>query len=183
MIKIFPFIFLINCAPPCSNAGASMVNGYGFETNFHLSGSGVVVDIDPHLDQEQLDLFDLDDRLMSLESCLTSIDWSEIKLSCAGGTPKDFECLSIKITSEWVWSCDGEQQLLLRDAPQSACNAKRFEQDDECSCRYRGGIQDYGIAVFPPQLSVLEMVVTQYISNCHQVYSDPQLAACVRGVK
>jgi hypothetical protein len=155
---------------------------YSVEPN-QTTPSGVLIDASG----QYIDLNEIDRKISETENCLArnfpNGDLSGVEGWCSVLKFEPFidrHCITVKIPSNWSWSCDGKEQLLADDAPQEGCGAKGFKEDPDCPCKWRAGIQDGGIIITTPNLRLFKDPLVKMITSCEYIYEDPKLAECVK---
>ena len=92
-----------------------------------------------------------------------------------------FGCWQVKIDNNWVYSCDGEQQLLSAIAPTpvgEVCGGKEdMITTKECPCRYRVAIVGKTILV-PPDARLFKDGLIRVITGCDNPWAHPLLSEC-----
>jgi hypothetical protein len=134
-------------------------------------------------------LFEIDRLTNEVESCLAEefgnppvIPDDVINQSyCLYNTfdiPFPRECITVKVVDDWVWSCDGTQQLIPQEAPQELCDAKGLSYDPNCPCRWRAGIQDNHIIVVTPDLFLYKDPLIRLMTSCNNPWAHPKISKC-----
>lgn len=77
-------------------------------------------------------------------------------------------------------SCDGSQQLLPDDAPNSGCDAKGLPNTPGCPCRWRARIAWPNVIVSCPSLYLMKDALTRFVSGSQNPWADPALSRCVQ---
>lgn len=91
-------------------------------------------------------------------------------------------CLWVKIPNNWVWSCDGSQQLLADLADPQGCINKGLIPTPECPCRWRAllGVRPHLYVVTTPNFYLYKDPLIKFITGCDNVWNVPQFAKCAR---
>ena len=90
------------------------------------------------------------------------------------------ECFDVKVPNDWVISCDGTQQLLPALAPQQGCLDKGFEADQNCPCRWRGGLQNSNTVVTTPSMIIYKDPLIRFGTGCNNPWNHARLSKCAR---
>lgn len=187
MLAGLVLFFLVGCQPPtCPVWGYSYAKQSDYRIAFDASTpAGFLVDTSG----QQVDLERIDFLVQSVKDCLAA-EFPEGRISQKDRTSgqciydsifwdRPAECVSFKVVSDWVWSCDGKWQLLgeSASAPQHLCNQKGFSPDANCPCRWRAGLQD-GVIVVTPDLRMLADPLIRLLTGCNVPWAVMGLAKC-----
>ena len=181
IIILLMFWICQGCGPSkCANTVVPEFYDYKFKPNM-TTEAGYKVDTSG----QKIDISTIDTRVEATLSCLDNVDFGKIEGAYCYQTIKYpavciEDCLKIKITKAWDWSCDGKYQLLRKSAPIEGCLQKGFEEDPDCPCRWRAGIQNPGIVVVPPDMALFEGTIVQWITGCINPWGDVQLKECTK---
>lgn len=174
-----------NCGIDDSCPRWNYYNQFNYKTNFNQTTPiGIKVDTSG----QDMSLVLIDELTLKVEDCLNK-NFPDGKIpddvykagQCSTKTlelPCDKDCLKVKIPNDWLWSCDGTQQLLPSQAPKALCEAKGLHPTAECPCRWRAGIQDDSIIVATPNLHLYKDPLIRYITGCNNPWFHPKLAEC-----
>ncbi len=137
-----------------------------------------------------VDLDDLDRRIDAVESCLASTFGTPALIppdvaasgQCDSDTfplPLRRQDLEVKVAGDWVWSCDGTQQLIPVQGPDdSACLAKGLVPTPECPCYWRAGIEGNRTIVVTPDFHMMADPLVRQVTGCNDVWSTTALSKC-----
>lgn len=94
--------------------------------------------------------------------------------------PLDKTSIMVKIPNDWVYSCDGTQQLLPTPviAGGEGCSEKGLDPDEFCPCRWRAGIKCPNIMITPPSFYLFKDALIRYLTGCSNPWASPELAKC-----
>jgi hypothetical protein len=96
--------------------------------------------------------------------------------------PIDRRSFVVKIPTNWHKSCDGSQQVLDSEAPQSGCAAKGLEPNPECPCRWRALIQCPNVIVSTPNLYIYQDALIRFVTGSTNPWADERLAKCAQPI-
>lgn len=167
---------------PCGNTASPEFYDYKFKPTY-TTEAGYKVDTSG----QDIDISTIDARVAATVECMNNVDFDRVEGAYCYETVKYpaiciKDCLKVKITKKWDWSYDGKYQLLRKDAPIEGCIQKGFEEDPDCPCRWRAGIQDPGIVVVPPDMALFEGTLVQWAAGCINPWGDKQLRECTRNI-
>lgn len=84
----------------------------------------------------------------------------------------------VKITNDWVLSCDKSDQLLQTTADDIGCYQKGLIPTQECPCRYRAGIKCPNILITTPSMYLYKDVLIRFVTSCQNTWSVDELSEC-----
>jgi hypothetical protein len=166
--------------------------GYGYSSQFdydidatEITNGGIHVDTS----NNTIDLSKIDRLTDEVELCLIEefgnppLIPEEVMMGsgCLINTfdiPLPRECLTVKIPDDWVWSCDGTQQLLPYEAPQKLCDEKGLDYNLSCPCRWRGGIQNDHVIVTTPNMVIYKDSLIRMMTSCNNPWAHTKLSNC-----
>lgn len=161
---------MLSCGPTCEHAGGyTWVGGQGYSQEYIDDSSTPAIEI---LISRAIGCTRAVSRPYAPEAyCLDQTE------------PPCRDCLQLLVTTQWDWSCDGQEQLLRVEAPGAGCRQKGFEADLDCPCRFRGGTirspdRHHNLVIVTPNLRMLRAEVVRYWSGCWDVWRDSRLARC-----
>jgi hypothetical protein len=164
-------LFSSACGPDCWTTTWTVTNKYTVnKSNIVKTQLGVRVDSEI----DGIDLDEIDFRILDTLYCLKNLNHRMKSLSTC------IDCITIKIPKDITWSCDGTQQLLPTEAPQELCNAKGFNLDPDCPCRWRALIQSPAIIVTTPNLALFKDALLRYVTDEFNPWLKPELVRCMQ---
>lgn len=173
----------------CSDSKPCINYNYQSQFNYQINATLITpkgIQVDPTGQTISLKL--IDQKFDEVEKCLTDTFGNPahipsdlaLKAQCENSTfdlPIHRSCITVKIPNDWLWNCDGTEQLLPALAPQSLCNAKGLSKDPNCPCRWRAGIQDDFVIVATPDLYLIKDPLIRIATGCNNPWID-ELAKC-----
>lgn len=180
--------FLISCTPPYECKSYNYHSQFDYNVNAaKITDDSIQVDTSGNI----IDLSEIDRLTNETELCLIEefgnppvIPEEVVKQSdCLFDTfdiPFARECITVKIPNDWIWSCDGTQQLLPYKAPQKLCDEKGLYYNQDCPCKWRGGIQNNHIIVTTPNMIVYKDPLIRMMTSCNNPWAHPKLSRCAQ---
>jgi len=169
---------------PCQSY--NFANQFNYKINAkQITPEGIQVDTSgQHIDLNKIDkIFDDTERCLKEQFGKPPVISSELAQSaqCLNKTfdlPIHRRCITIKIPSDWVMGCNG-QELLPALAPENLCEAKGLKSDTNCPCRWRAGIEHNFTIVVTPDLYLLKDPLIRMVTSCNNPWVG-KLAICAK---
>jgi hypothetical protein len=125
--------------------------------NYSVSANGSTpsgIGIDDSGQHGIVDPVAVDARFAAVEACLANL----------GFQPVPHECLTVKVPSDWVIGCTG-QEVLPHTGNPAGCREKGLEPTQACPCRYRGWMQGNTLVTTPSLVTLGASLVSRVTGN------------------